>query len=133
MKYEITKEQLRSLKDPKVKKMFPDAFENVLEVGKWYKCDLWPAIFCANTKYAGNDFTGYGVKSDDSFCRYLSLFSRYDSQPATNEEVFEALKRAAIKMGYKKGLYCIFGEGEHIRAIESDKFYWNEYLRALII
>jgi hypothetical protein len=131
--FTITREQLRSLTDPKVKKMFPDAFRNVLEVKKWYKGDLWPAIFCENTKYTGNEFTGYGVKIDDSFYKYLSLFSHYDLQPATQEEVFEALKRAAIKMGYKKGLYCIFGKDKHIRAIESDEFHWNEYLRALII
>jgi hypothetical protein len=131
--FTITKEQLRSLTDPKVKEMFPDAFRNVLEVGKWYKSDLWSAIFCANTKYTGNEFTGYGVKGDDSFYKYLSLFSKYDLKLATNEEVFEALKRAAIKMGYKKGLYCIFGKDKHIRAIEEGEFSIGINTNSLII
>jgi hypothetical protein len=120
--FTITKEQLRSLTDPKVKEMFPDAFENVLKAGKWYKSDLWPAIFCENTKYSGNEFTGYGVTSYDYFYKYLSIFFHYDFQPATKDEVFDALKRAAIKMGYKKGLYCFFGKDKHIRAIDGDGF-----------
>jgi hypothetical protein len=131
--FTITKEQLRSLTDPKVKEMFPDAFRNVLEVGKWYKNDLWPAIFCANTDYTGKEFTGYGVNSNGSFCKYLSLFSHPDWQAASNEEVFEALKRAAIKMGYKKGLYCVFGKDKHIRAIDGNEFKWSEYWDALYI
>jgi hypothetical protein len=72
--FTITKEQLRSLTDPKVKEMFPDAFEN-----------------------------------------------------------FDALKRAAIKMGYKKGLYCVFGKDKHIRAIDGNDFKWSEYWDALYI
>jgi hypothetical protein len=72
--FTITKEQLRSLTDPKVKEMFPDAFEN-----------------------------------------------------------FDALKRAAIKMGYKKGLYCIFGKDKHIRAIEEGEFSIGINTNSLII
>jgi hypothetical protein len=133
--FTITKEQLRSLTDPKVKGMFPGAFENVLEDGKWYKSDLlWPTIFCANTNYKGNDFTGYGVKSDDSFVHNLEFGSYLDWQPATQEEVFDALKRSAIKMGYKKGLYCVFGKDKHIRAIQEDGFRHSSWaINALVI
>jgi hypothetical protein len=130
--FTITKEQLRSLTDPKAKEMFPDAFENVLEDGKWYKSNLSAIAFCEeviNKSY----FKGYCVWIDGSFDQYAELSSSLNWQPATQEEVFEGLKKAAIKMGYKKGLYCIFGEIEHIRAIKSDEFHCNEALMALMI
>jgi hypothetical protein len=129
--FTITKEQLRSLTDPKVKEMFPDAFENVLEVGKWYKSGLGHVAFCK--KILGLEFRGYVIWCNGDFDQQHKLALNSSWPQATNEEVFEALKRAAIKMGYKKGLYCIFGKDKHIRAIKSDEFHWNEYLRALII
>jgi hypothetical protein len=36
-------------------------------------------------------------------------------------------------MGYKKGLYCVFGKDKHIKAIDSDKFRWSEHWCALYI
>jgi hypothetical protein len=131
--FTITKEQLRSLTDPKVKEMFPDAFENVLEDGKWYKSNLSAIALCEeviNKSY----FKGYCVWIDGSFDQYAELSSSLNWQPATQEEVFKALKKAAIKMGYKKGLYCIFGEIEHIRAIDKDGFRMSKCVsNALVI
>jgi hypothetical protein len=132
--FTITKEQLRSLTDPKVKEMFPDAFKNVLEVGKWYKTDHGIIAFCEKLLDEGTSFTGYCVWNDGSFEGILDFGLYKGWVPATQEEVFEALKRAAIKMGYKKGLYCIFGEVEHIRAIDEDGFRMSKCVsNALVI
>jgi hypothetical protein len=121
--YTITREQLRSLTDPKVKEMFPDAFKEILKEGEWYKSQFGTIAFCENLIHGGPYFTGYCVSSDGSFKKTTCGFVFYENcLPATNEEVFEALERAAIKMGYKKGLYCIFGKDKHIRAIDEDGF-----------
>ena len=130
----ITREQLRSLTDPKVKEMFPDAFENVLEVGKWYKSEICTIAFCENLIDGGPYFTGYRVSGDGSFNKTTCRFEFYKNcLPATQQEVFEALKRAAIKTGYKKGLYCLFGKDKHIRAIDGNEFKWSKLCDALYI
>jgi hypothetical protein len=131
--YTITKEQLRSLTDPKVKEMFPDAFENILEEGKWYKSEGVAIAFCEEIMSI-HDFKAHVVWCNDDFDKYAELGFSSGWQPATQDEVFDALKRAAIKMGYKKGLYCIFGRKKHIRAIEEDGFRLNlQDINALII
>jgi hypothetical protein len=132
--FTITKEQLRSLTDPKVKEMFPDAFKGILEVGKWHKSISGTIGFCENLIDGGPYFTGYCVASDGYFDKIASRFVVYKGwQTATQEEVFEALKRASIKMGYKKDLYCIFGKDKHIRAIDGNDFKWNSDSNALSI
>jgi hypothetical protein len=120
--FTITKEQLRGLTDPKVKEMFPDAFRNILEEGKWYKSGYGNIAFCEKLLDGGNSFTGYCLWTDGSFEGILDFGLHKYWQPASNKEVFKVLKRAAIKMGYKKGLYCFFGKDKHIRAIEEDGF-----------
>jgi hypothetical protein len=120
--YTITKEQLRSLTDPKVKGMFPGAFDSILEEGNWYKSEYGDIAFCKNLIEEGPHFTGYCAWPDGNF-EYILEFVLYKGwQLATNEEVFEALERAAIKMGYKKGLYCFFEKDKNIRAIDKDGF-----------
>lgn len=137
--YTITKEQLRSLTDPKVKEMFPDAFKNILEEGKWYKNmdkGYNQSIACVLELYGDNkQFSGFGFDRKSEWIYYLekTAFISNNWQPATNEEVFDALKRAAIKMGYKKGLYCIFEKDKHIRAIDENQFSRGIYSNSLLI
>jgi hypothetical protein len=132
--FTITKEQLRSLTDPKVKEMFPDAFDNFVEEGKWYKSDYGIIAFCEKILDEVFSFTGYCVWNDGSFEGILDFGLHKDWQPATQDEVFDALKRAAIKMGYKKGLYCIFGKYKYIRAIGEDGFKMSSCgINALVI
>jgi hypothetical protein len=134
MKYEITKEQLISLTDPKVKEMFPEAFKDIVEAGKWYKSQFGTIAFCGKLIDGQYYFTMYRVASDGYFNKTIGGFGSYiDWVPATQEEVFDELKRVAIKMGYKKGLYCIFGSAKDIRAIEGGDFSWKEKLNALVI
>jgi hypothetical protein len=73
------------------------------------------------------------VWPDDSFDQYAELSSSSSWQPATQEEVFDALKRSAINMGYKKDLYCIFGKDKYIRAIDGNEFKWSKLCGALYI
>jgi hypothetical protein len=131
--FTITREQLRSLTDPKVKEMFPDAFNNIVEEGKWYKSDYGAIAFCQEA-IGKSDFKGYCVWSDGCFDQYAELSSFSNWQPTSDLEVFDALKRAAIKMGYKKGLYCIFGKNKRIRPIEDDGFRMSSCaINALVI
>jgi hypothetical protein len=130
--FTITKEQLRSLTDPKVKEMFPDAFDDFVKEGKWYKSGYGAIAFCKES-ISKSYFNGYCVWPDDSFDQYAELSSSLSWKPATEKEVLKALKRALIKMGYKKGLYCIFGKDKHIRAIDGDEFKWSEHWDALYI
>jgi hypothetical protein len=124
--FTITKEQLRSLTDPKVKEMFPDAFDNILEVGKWYKNTkkyYEQSIAYVVDLYGDNkQFAGYGLDNESDWVYDVAknAFGSNNWQPATQEEVFEALKRAAIKMGYKKGLYCFFRKDKIIKAIDDE-------------
>jgi hypothetical protein len=134
--FTITKEQLRSLTDPKVKEMFPDAFENILEEGNWYKSGYGGAIaFCKKIEHGAKEdtFFGHSVWIDDSFEDTMEFRTYMDWQPATQEEVFDALKRAAIKMGYKKGLYCFFGIHKKIRDIEEDGFKMSTYVSNALV
>jgi hypothetical protein len=129
--YTITKEQLRSLTDPKVKEMFPDAFKGILEEGKWYKSYSGSVAFCK--KIFGSAFRGCAIWCNGDFDQQAELVLRKSWQPATDEEVFDALKRAAIKMGYKKGLYCIFRKDRRIKAIDGNDFKWNSDSNALSV
>jgi hypothetical protein len=131
--FTITREQLRSLTDPKVKEMFPDAFDNILEEGKWYKNTekyYEQSIGYVVDLYGDNkQFSGYGLDNESDWVHYVAknAFGSDNWQLATQEEVFDALKRAAIKMGYKKGLYCMFGKVKQVRAIKSDEFTMDPY------
>lgn len=104
MKYELTKEQLRLLTDPKVKEWFPEVFKPVLEVGKWYKnndkgCKK-SICFVVNLKGNGHEFAGYGFD-----CKGIWFYEIEDVDfcgsknwtEAPEAEVFEDLKNEAVK------------------------------------
>ena len=112
MKYEITKEQLRSLTDPKVKEMFPEAFELGLEVGKWYKANGDRLInVCRLSK---NDLYGYGFGNWGFFCDDNDICWNYSKiEPATNQEVSEALINEAKKLGYEESYTANFNYSKH--------------------
>jgi hypothetical protein len=134
--YEITKEQLRSLTDPKVKEMFPDAFEEEMQQGKWYKRDNELLVW-------NNGGITYGFNNSGDYSILMHYTVSVDSILATEEEVFEALKNEAIKRGYKgkfnytpfcntlwTGLDAVFSNGkwsetfEYLEEVEASD---NEY------
>ena len=87
MKYEITKEQILSLymgggNEGKFKEWFPEVFETVLEVGKWYK--LIPEenndalVFLTNIK--NNEC--FGFKDNGDFFKKSTLHNfTFNSEP----------------------------------------------------
>jgi len=107
--FSITKYQIRQLTDPKVKEWFPEVFEVKLEVGKWYNFKNGAALFNyqENGKIYGFLYKNWHITDSWTWEGTKNVFE------ATNEEVFEALKNEAVKMG--------FVEGNIIKNIETEK------------
>ena len=109
-KYELTQEQINQLEEEKhdkelLQEFIPEAFENKLEVGKWYKSkyNKTRILFFTKKETCSSD-TGYGFN-------YLGIYKEknfnllgratYEFELATEEEVKEALINEAIKRGFK--------------------------------
>jgi len=125
---EITKEQvlhlsnkfgndnenrLRSNLTGVLKEWFPEAFEVKLETGKWYKCieKGFESLVCItdfeNCKaygfiYYGKNDKNIWVENDNRGWSFKSDAKNWVS--AANEEVFEALKKEAVRIGIKIGV-----------------------------
>lgn len=125
--FKITEEQIKENKDLTLKEYFKEVFETKLEVGKWYKDNLKDSGLIFIEKYNGihEGLTAYG------FCwntfDWTESHSRWRSNSkqglvlATEEEVFNALKKEAEKRGYKVGsrVKCLKdGEIETINKID---------------
>ena len=123
-KYELTQEQIEKLAEKKhakelLKEFLPEAFENKLEVGKWYISEHYLAYYLG-------DYKCNCIKlSDGAWFENMhhSLSGHLKSYKlATEEEVSEALINEAKKRGYKEGVKCKFGIIEEIRTIETNDF-----------
>ena len=123
-KYELTQEQINQLAEKKhakelLQKFIPEAFENKLEVGKWYISEHYLAY------YLGDYKCNCIRLSDGAWFENIhhSLSGHLKSYKlATEEEVSEALINEAKKRGYKEGVKCKFGIIEEIRTIETNDF-----------
>jgi len=109
--YSLTADQLRSITDPQVKQWFPEVFETVLEVGKWYFYDKQgECIFFATE--VGTDLYAYGKnyskewKDNKGWASIKSMDMNY-LREATEAEVFEALKNEAVKRGFVEGAWFV--------------------------
>lgn len=105
------------------------------EVGKWYKTDcLNGSLFCiTELPIELNEVKGYGFENGywyhKTTCGYWTLEEKHNTRPATESEVFEALKKEAIKRGFKKG--CKVKNNKTIKEgriynIESDTFNYTD-------
>lgn len=129
MKYEITKEQIESLRCVMnisscengisfLKEWFPDAFKTDLEAGEWYFverpeeefCDKQSALIFYEDKndlygfdHGGTWINHYGNPKND----------KYTFTKATESEVFEALKKEALRR-YKVGDYIKTHQGTNV-------------------
>lgn len=124
--FELTQEQIDRLAEKKhakelLQKFIPDAFENKLEVGKWYKSESGSICFNLGDSYYGFDCVG-----DWRDITYFKIGEDiYEWELATEEEVREALINEAKKRGYKEGVRCKFGIIKEIRTIKTNIFDWN--------
>lgn len=108
--YTITEEQIKELAKWKhgkrlTQEWFPEAFETKLEVGKWYKSnDILNHIFYVTKLFDGKYFY-YGFNStgnyeDNDFYLLADFGLKNGFTNATESEVFEALKKEAVKRGF---------------------------------
>ena len=109
-KYELTQEQINQLAEKKhakelLQEFLPEAFENKLEVGKWYKSkyNINKTLFFTKKETCSSDtgygFNYFGIYKEKNF--NLLGYATYDFELATEEEVKEALINEAIKRGFK--------------------------------
>lgn len=133
--FKITEEQIRENKDLTLKEYFKEVFETKLEVGKWYKYSSG-AMFFVENEIKSEGKIGFGFIGDgemtytDKF--YYYKFNDYKLSLATEEEVFNALKKEAEKR-YKVGqtVRCLNDEkSETINEIDYD--FWFDYNRLWI-
>ena len=102
-KYELTQEQINQLAEKKhakelLKEFIPEAFENELEVGKWYISEYYLVYYLGNYKCNCIEL------SDSKWFEnvYHSLSGHLKNyRLATEEEVREAIINEAIKRGFK--------------------------------
>lgn len=77
------------------------------EKGKWYNTENGIGIFCVTHVRDGDVTDAYGIgnmgywicEGDEGWRGFSN-----GNTPATDDEVFEALKKEAIKLGFKKGV-----------------------------
>lgn len=130
MKYEITKEQLQELAkgNAKVERWFPEAFETKLEVGKWY--NMGESII----NWQGELSKSYGISNcgywyESGWFTHILL----NVKPATESEVFEALKKEAVKRGYTKGAKIKRFNGDIYEIDHSEIYHWTKPKETLSI
>ncbi len=126
-KYELTQEQINQLAEKKhakelLKEFIPKAFENELEVGKWYISERYLVYYLGNYKCNCIEFSD--GKWIENVHHSLSCHLK-NYRLATEEEVVKALINEAIKRGYNKGVKCKFGTSKEIRTIETNKFFFD--------
>ena len=102
-KYELTQEQINQLAEKKdakelLQEFLPEAFENELEVGKWYISKYYLVYYLGNYKCNCIELSdGKWIENvHHSLSDHLKSY-----RLATEEEVKEALINEAIKRGFK--------------------------------
>jgi len=102
-KFKITTEQLQTIEADGctyVKEWFPDAFNEKLEVGRWYvRKENLKCIICYTDNGSGYGFGYAGIWGNWA----LNERNIKDFRKATNQEVLEVLTKEAVKKGFKEG------------------------------
>ena len=109
-KHELTQEQIEKLAEKKhakelLKEFLPEAFENKLEVGKWYR--LRNKAFNWLMCYTENRNGCYGFNSENLYSNEYVMYDYNDWKLATEEEVREALINEAKKRYTNKKARCL--------------------------
>lgn len=135
--FKITEEQIKELAkgNSKVKKWFPEVFEENHKIGVWYKHDAGNLFNVTDIDSCGSLY-GYGFfdgqfkeyynENEINFnCACNSVAKQYTIL-ATEEEVLEALKTEAIKRGFKEGVYFSSLDGYKINHSIGELDFWLE-------
>lgn len=124
--FKITEEQIKENKDLTLKEYFKEVFEIKLEVGKWYVVENiqkgslgYDGIGMFTKEHAKN-----GLLRDDFGYNFLEINGSIwrtngDIRLATEEEVFNALKKEAEKRGFVKGAK-VKDNGLHISCMQNE-------------
>jgi len=139
----ITKQFIKANADKTLKEVFPEICVPVLEVGKWYKWSgieyetPFNIIICI-TEFTSNSISRYGFVNsrwNDDYRIYTG--EKYKEacdnfKPATESEVFEALKNEAVKRGYGE-LEIHFNSVSNINCVSDIKGFdfWNKDSRTV--
>lgn len=126
--YTLTEDQLRSLTDPAVKKMFPEVFpETVLEVGKWYS-DGEKFLYCPQEIKNANAIKAYGfdIKGIYSNADGFIWGTPKNLKEATEAEVQKAITAESEKRGFVKGAFYKCLESGKIFQVTSQEVYKSE-------
>lgn len=108
-------------------KEFPKLFkERGLEAGKWYKAEI-DNLFCFNGNYDIYGYAlGYGIGFTGKWYNENGIgWETTGIEKATENEVFDALAKQAVKRGYKEGVTCVFGDFKDVRTIDSNVFFFD--------
>lgn len=89
----------------RIEEVAPELFKSRLEAGKWYKEKSglgigYRLMFCKEIKE--DSFTGYGFCSAGNW-QNKTTYCFGGFRPSTETEVFEALKKEAVRRGFKEG------------------------------
>lgn len=124
--FSLTADQLRSITDPQVKQWFPEVFETVLEVGKWYVMPGHEKFIGCITEVKKDRFLYFGFNTGGRWA-YKDYYEIKETlTEATEAEVFEALKNEAIKRGYKAEDYVLgLDAGGKVEKVSKCGFYFD--------
>ncbi len=87
-----------------IEKEFPKLFvRDELEVGKWYIDPNSGFMICIEIPKKETSYAGYGFTASGDWCKTKLGTCSWNSVPATDKEVSEALTKEAKKRGFKEG------------------------------
>lgn len=112
--FQISKQQIQQLCNPSIltneerlKELFPEAFEQELKTGIWYKGIEDKTLYFLQSFSDTGGAISYGFNINGYWSNSTKRCKGYFKNkmtPATDEEVFERLKEEAVKRGFKKGV-----------------------------
>lgn len=108
-----------------IKKEFPQLFEKELELNKWMKTPFL-GLYCPDKK-TKEGFMCYGFSplTKTWIVKEVPLYATKNDIPATEQEVFEALKKEAIKK-YNGRIFKSLMTNTEIKFIEPSHFNMKE-------
>lgn len=127
-KFEITEEQIKNNANKTFKEYFLEVFSvDFFELNKWYKDEYNKWLFCFQ-----GDGRAYGFVKD-VYANDYHMNSTLGFRPATEQEVFEALKNEAVKRGFVKGCTHSITNGKNILvSVKSERYGFDEFYNKLV-